>query len=275
MNGISTENHGLLIGNSVAYYIGEDKLKILGTNDLDSKEKTDALLKDPNVIVAAPDHAFDPSWMADIIFEKREEDIKYIAGKLMDNGCEKVVVWANSGIGSDTTIDAKENGVLRKIIETKRGNLKLAYATRLDEAVKDFYQRGIEDRYQNTGHEHKHIAPGNGFEIKLEQALEGIHLQKKELSLDQYRVLVKADPEKWIPCISMCVIVEKDLDKDLMFKHYSCLGNNLINPEYAMSGFARAVVKNYNKNVNGTDFGDREVAKKYLQETNEFYRKIL
>ena len=80
--------------------------------------------------------------------------------------------------------------------------------------------------YQNSGHEHTHAAPTfaeDGFDLPLIARLNELHDNRKDTAtLLDYREMVAANPEKYLPCITISVIsrpgIGKDLPEKLLYK---------------------------------------------------------
>jgi len=270
MAGIAIPAHVLYVSRPVMYR-GE-KATILQTADLDSKEKLDALCKDPKARILAPDHALDLDQRADVVFANRENSLKFIVERFFSEGYPRVVLWANNGIGRDT--HGAEDGVMR--IDDG-----VAVGTRLNDKIQPFYQKGVPESYQNTAHQHIHIAPvmeeGFEFDSKLYSVLEGMHDWQDFHPLEEYREIVRANTVKdHLPGISICVVHAEidDLDKPIKFTHYPAEANMLF-PQYVMSGLIRIALVNFTKKYLQIDMNDPTTKKDHIKRTKEFYQKLL
>jgi len=245
---------------------------ILQTADLDSKEKLDALCKDPESVILAPDHALDLDMRADVVFANRDNSLKFIVERFFSEGYQRVVLWANNGIGRDT--QGAEDGVMR-------ADDGMAVGTRLNKTVQPFYQRGVPESYQNTAHQHIHIAPvmqdGPEFDAMLLGVLEGIHDWQEYHSLEEHRKLTRENTVRdHLPGISICVAQadRNDTENQLAFTHYPAESCFLF-PQYVMSGLIRTVLSNFTKKYLEIDMNDPETKKEHIERTKEFYQKLL
>jgi len=270
MAGIATPAHILYASRPVMYKNGE--AQILQTQELDSKKKLDALCSDPEAILLAPDHALDLDPRADIVFENRENSIKHVIERLFSAGYQRVAIWANNGIGRDA--HAEEDGVVR----TDDG---IAAETRLNGKVQPFYQRGIPESYQNTAHQHIHIAPVTkkmfSFDGVLLNALEALHDWQEFKTLEEQRNTVRENTvREHLPGMSLCILdSEQDkLSEPLLFTHYPASANVLF-PQYVMSGLIRTIIVNCTKRHQGLDMNNPETKKEHIQETKEYYQELL
>lgn len=256
MGGIATPLHVL--------YSSRPSLegKILQFGDLDSKDKLDAIADR----AIAGDCALDPDERYDHILGGRDDNLKYVAKRLLEQGHEKVVIWSNNGIGDDATESL--DGILRD-------DDGLAYAVKVKGEVDYKHAKGLPNSYQNSAHDHIHIAPDTtGFADVLIAELEKIHKDPvRNESFEEYRNLARQKPD-YLPCISVCV-VDKDTDWSKPLVHTFYQGANSSFPEGAnTAGFVRKTVLGVSKSK-GLDFSDKDVSKKYLAETAEIYSRIL
>ena len=270
MAGIATPAQILYVSRPVMYK--NEEVKILQTKDLDSEEKIDALYEDPEANILSPDHALDLDQRADIVFANRENSLKFIIDRLFHAGYARVAIWANNGIGKDAR--GEEEGVIR----TDDG---IAFETRLNGKLQQFYQRGMPESYQNTAHQHIHIAPvmeeGFDFDVRLYSVLESIHDWQEYESLEDYRAVIrKNNAKEYLPGISLCVMnAELDsLDKSLKFTHYPA-DTCFLFPQYIMSGLIRSVLLNFTKRYLKIDLAAPETKKEHLNRTKDFYQAIL
>jgi hypothetical protein len=262
MAGIATPLHILYASRPITLFEG----KILRFEDLDTKEKVDAAV-DSHAI--APDFAVDLSPFYNPLVEHREKNLKHIVLRLFLEGHKKVVIWSNNGIGKTVDEESDGDGVLRD-------ERNIAYTVRLNGEVSPYYQKGLEGSYQNTAHDHIHIAPDTtGFYEKLLKVLEEIHSKPiRDDSFGGIRGMAWSQEFACIPCISLCVVDWKTrLSQPLMHTFYPGWESNF--PEGTnRAGFVRQLVTKASREA-GIDFKDPETKKKYLDETAEVYRRIL
>jgi len=273
MAGITTPLHILYASRPVMCKNGE--AQILQTQDLDSKEKLDALCSDAEAEILAPDHALDLDPRADIVFANRENSLKYIIQKLFSAGHKRVAIWANNGIGRNA--QGENDGIMRD-------NKAVATGTRLNGKVQPFYQKGMPESYQNTAHQHIHIAPVpeeyGSFDDLLLRTLETLHYWHDEpASLEKHRKTAGENTTReHIPGIVMAVAdseIDK-LDEPLWFFNYPASACFLW-PQYnqSMSGLIRTLVLNHTRMHAKINLENAETKKEHIQQTKDFYKKIL
>lgn len=273
MAGIATPLHILYASRPVIYKNGE--ARVLQTQDLDSKEKLDALCADSEATILAPDHALDLDPRADAVFTNRENSLKYVIEKLFSAGHKRVAIWANNGIGRDAR--GEEDGVMRD-------NEAVATGTRLNGKVQPSYQKGIPESYQNTAHQHIHIAPVpeeyGSFDDLLLRTLENLHYWHDEpASLEEHRKTARENTTReHIPGIAMLVADRKidTLDEPLCFFNYPAAGCLLL-PQYnqSMSGLIRTLVLNHTRMHAKINLEDAKTKKQHIRRTKEFYQEVL
>jgi hypothetical protein len=270
MAGIATPAHILYVSRPAMYKNGE--ARILQTGDIDSKKKLDALCSDPEAILLAPDHALDLDQRADIVFANRENSLKFVIEKLFSAGYKRVAIWANNGIGRD--VSDQEDGVMR----TDDG---IAVETRLNGKVQAFYQRGVPENYQNTAHQHIHIAPITeemyAFDTVLLTTLEAIHDWQEFNTLEDQRKIIRENTiREHLPAISICILNSEfdKLEDSLVFAHYPASANILF-PQYVMSGLVRTIIFNCTKSHLGINMDDPATKKEQIKETREYYKELL
>lgn len=213
------------------------------------------------------DHALDPDTRADELFKTRDDSLKSIAEALFRDGHKYVTLWANSGIGNEVAKNGEENGVIRD----RKGT---AIACRVNGKEHASYKKGIATSYQNSAHQHIHIAPSDGFHDAFEKILAASHHFTHRASLNDAREHFR-DFASSIPTISLCVLADTDaLSKELKFTHYSGSDSYLF-PQVTMSGLARAIVMNYHKAHRKMNFESKPFKKDWIKRTEEFYSKNL
>ncbi|MBD3304669.1 hypothetical protein GF343_06030 [Candidatus Woesearchaeota archaeon] len=274
MAGIATPLHILYASRPVMYKNGE--ARILQTTDLDPKEKLDALCSDPEAEILAPDHALDLDPRADTVFANRENSLKYVIQKLFSAGYKRVAIWANNGIGRNATEESSEDGVIRD-------SSGAAVKTRLNRTVQPFYQKGIPESYQNTAHQHIHIAPVpeeyGSFDDLLLRTLENLHYWHDEpSSLEKHRNTARENTTRdHLPGITMIAADSKidNLDEPLGFFNYPASACFLW-PQYnqSMSGLTRTLVLNHTQMHARIELGAAETKKEHIQRTKEFYQEM-
>jgi len=270
MAGIATMLHILYISRPIMRKRG--KSSILRTEDFDTKDKIESIFRDKNAFAAAPDHALDPSPLAELVFENREKSLKTIVEKLLNADYKKVAVWANNGIGKTASDYGKEDGVLKDRYGHVRG-------TRLNGKEKPTYQRGMPDTYQNAGHAHIHIAPvteDNRFDIALLRKLRDTHRTAKGMSLMDYREYARTQHGAK-PCIAVCIVdADKyDSEKPLVFEFYAASEKIQQDDDKPMSGLVRETVLDFTRLSLNIDLGHDEVKKQYTNMTKEYYKWLL
>ena len=260
MAGIATPYHALYITRPVLFNLKDQTGRVLMTDELKTAEDVSSLLSNPNYLVVAPDHALDPSPLAHAAFKTREDSLKQIVDGLFRKDFERAVIWINSGIGADS-IDG-EDGILRD----DRG---IAYATIVNGKQENFYQRGLTTTYQNSAHQHIHVAPTqreNGFDRILVPALESLYDKSHKTDLETYRQISAENPG-CLPCISVIVLDSSEtIPSTLEFTHYA--------RPYTLAGLARTLVTSHSNLVKGIDLNNKEVKKGELEKVAELYSKI-
>ena len=259
MAGAATPLH-ILYASKPGYFTKESFNFFLNPNELTKKQienKTSTL----NESILAPDHAMDTDEKANSFFSNRENSLKQIIDNLLSKH-NNVSIWINNGIGVDS-INGNE-GILRD-------EMNIAYGMILKNEKFDQYQKGLQKSYQNSAHQHIHIAPDTGFGEELIIKLSKQHTKTTKSSLLNYRNEIQKNNEK-IPCISICLInKETNLSMPLIFNHFS----GIYNKDYSqkMSGLIRQFITNYSKNL-GMDFSNKEYKKQQIAATQEFYSSL-
>ncbi len=282
MAGAATPLHVLYASKPIK--ICDGRSEFLEPSDIDEEDKMYLKYEiEINDLWIAADHAVDPDTRADFVFRTRNNSLAFIVEQLFREDHKKVVIWANNGIGKTVDKNSNEDGVLRDYGLFREFKEGIAYAVRLDGKVYEQYQKGLKDTYQNSAHQHIHIAPTKpraGFGPPLLAKLDEYHDGVTIASLMEYREMIADDPERYLPCIAVCVLdKESDLGKNLQFTFYanSDLTNaalKKIEEGEKMAGLARKTILDHSKSK-GLDFNDKKVKKKYIAETKEFYEKIL
>lgn len=250
MAGIATPLHILYSSRPIT-----KRGKILQFDELNTPSKVDRVKN-----ALAPDCAVDPDPRCDALFDNRDKNLQYIVERLFEDGHERVVIWSNNGIGDDADGSA---GILRD-------NRGVAYGILKDGKESPHHEKGLPNSYQNTAHDHIHIAPdATGLAEKVEAELCARAGRVEQGTFEQYRQVSKDR----VPCISVCVIDRGSYyrEKPLVHTFYSDIqfreGENA-------AGFVRNTVLGVSEQA-GLDFSDKETAKKYIKETEEYYGRIL
>jgi len=256
--------HILYSSRPVEYSLKTAESRILQANDLDSADKIEALLANPDMVVGGPDHALDTDSRLDAVFSKRDENLRCILDRLfMQDDSRGALIFINNGIGTEGVI-RDENG--------------LAYAVEKDGERFDQHQKGLPGSYQNSAHEHIHIMPAN-IEMynALISVLSGLHRYYDHLgiSLNDHILESRSGEQAKLegsPCIATTFIhYGADLNKELSFDYFSA--NTLIGKQKGMAGIARNLLQEY-KEAQGLSFC-KDAVKEMVSRTADFYSNIL
>ena len=269
MAGIATPEHALYVSKPILHSPRFRRERILGINELDQESKVRTLLELTNDSMVSPDSSLDPSPLADASFRERDgTSLNFVIDALFRRGREKVVVWSNNGIGFDTREESGPDGVIRNI-----GGI--AYATKSKGEVKPSYQKGLDGSYQNSAHQHIHIAPTThtrGFDEAMISILDSLHEGVSVETLETQRAKIREDP-RYLPCISVAVADRSTpLGSPLVFRHYSSRPEGRSSLNFA--GLARTIVQNHSRLVRGLDFDNKETKKQEIAKTVTLYSSL-
>ncbi|MFH1325543.1 MAG: hypothetical protein ABIH49_02105 [archaeon] len=268
MHKVAGENHVLYGSKPVLYDLETKKVRFLTAHETYTKEKVDALLSIPRYLAVGADSALDAKGstlgITSLMFRERDNNLKMLAEGLFRKGYEEVVLFANNGIGNDTTEESDEDGVIRD----EHG---IAYATRVKGKREDSYQKGILTTLQNAPHDHMHvltIGKDSGLEVMLNGVLGSISQGKTVEDLqafrETFRQMEKENSGTYLSAISVGVITPENIDGNLIFTHY-----HFRNPQN-LAGIARTTVASYNM-ATGLNVEDKSVKEHLLRKTAETY----
>lgn len=264
MGGAVTPLHALSASRCLVYEQDVlDDYKYTGSlTSEDENPESFRILINRGAEIVAPDSLVDPDIWVDPIIDSRDEDFRKIADYLMSQGYNKVAIWANNGIGDTVEENSLEDGVLRN-------KLGIAYGVKKDGEIYSVYKKGLPSSFQNSAHDHVHIAPDTGFGLELMRVLSSCFSDQAYATVQEYREMLR-ESETSIPTIGLTLITKKTdlsmpLSYDFFFNPNKRLGNG--------AGLVRQLINGYSKGKE-MDFSNNNFKKQELAKTHEFYSKM-